>query len=91
MSTAFLRAALAAVLAGALSGADTPFAWKNVNIQGMGYVTGLVIHPKPPHDIYNPLGRRRRLPFRPRRTAVAAPLGPRGYGSARVRHGPRAV
>ncbi len=28
------------------------FAWKNVNIQGMGYVTGLVIHPLPPHDIY---------------------------------------
>ena len=33
--------------------AQTPtFAWKNVNIQGMGYVTGLVIHPLPPHDIY---------------------------------------
>src|ERR1017187_8554527 len=28
------------------------FAWKNVNIQGMGYVTGLVIHPLAPHDIY---------------------------------------
>lgn len=28
------------------------FAWKNVNIQGMGYVTGMVIHPLAPHDIY---------------------------------------
>lgn len=28
------------------------FTWKNVNIQGMGYVTGLVIHPLAPHDIY---------------------------------------
>lgn len=30
----------------------SPFAWKSVNIQGMGYVTGLVIHPLAPHDIY---------------------------------------
>ncbi len=29
-----------------------PFAWKNVNVQGMGYVTGLVIHPLAPHDVY---------------------------------------
>jgi photosystem II stability/assembly factor-like uncharacterized protein len=28
------------------------FAWKNVNIQGMGWVTGLVIQPRPPYDIY---------------------------------------
>jgi xyloglucan-specific exo-beta-1,4-glucanase len=48
-----LRASLAAAaLLGALAGADAPFAWKSVNIQGMGYVTGLVIHPKAPHDIY---------------------------------------
>ncbi len=53
MPTAFFRAALvAAALAGALSGADTPFVWKSVNIQGMGYATGLVIHPQAPHDIY---------------------------------------
>jgi len=33
--------------------AQTPtFAWKNVNIQGMGYVTGLVVHPLAPQDIY---------------------------------------
>src|ERR1019366_10030787 len=33
--------------------AQTPaFAWESVNLQGMGYVTGLVIHPLPPHDIY---------------------------------------
>lgn len=28
------------------------FMWRNVNIQGMGSVTGLVINPQPPHDIY---------------------------------------
>jgi|GEM_PF-1344362 len=28
------------------------FTWRSVNIQGMGYVTGIVIHPKPPYDIY---------------------------------------
>ncbi len=29
-----------------------PFTWKNVNIQGMGYVTGMVIHEKAPHHRY---------------------------------------
>ncbi len=29
-----------------------PFAWKNVNMQGMGYVTGMIAHPLPPHDLY---------------------------------------
>jgi hypothetical protein len=43
---------VAVALAGALAGADTPFAWKSVNIQGMGYVTGLAIHPLAPHDVY---------------------------------------
>jgi xyloglucan-specific exo-beta-1,4-glucanase len=28
------------------------FSWRNVNIQGMGYVTGLVISPKSPNDVY---------------------------------------
>jgi xyloglucan-specific exo-beta-1,4-glucanase len=28
------------------------FSWQNVNIQGMGYVTGLVISPKTPHEVY---------------------------------------
>jgi xyloglucan-specific exo-beta-1,4-glucanase len=28
------------------------FTWRNVNIQGMGYVTGLVIHPASPRDVY---------------------------------------
>jgi xyloglucan-specific exo-beta-1,4-glucanase len=28
------------------------FKWKNVNIQGMGYVTGLAIAPQSPHDVY---------------------------------------
>jgi xyloglucan-specific exo-beta-1,4-glucanase len=28
------------------------FDWKNVNIQGMGYVTGLTIAPLPPYDVY---------------------------------------
>jgi xyloglucan-specific exo-beta-1,4-glucanase len=28
------------------------FSWSSVNIQGMGYVTGLVIHPLAPNDIY---------------------------------------
>ena len=29
-----------------------PFAWRNVNIQGMGYVTGMVINPLPPYDLF---------------------------------------
>jgi xyloglucan-specific exo-beta-1,4-glucanase len=34
--------------------AQTPdtFMWKSVNIQGMGYVTGMVIHEKPPYTRY---------------------------------------
>ena len=28
------------------------FQWKNVNIQGMGYVTGLVVQPMAPFDVY---------------------------------------
>ena len=28
------------------------FSWQSVNTQGMGYVTGLVIHPLAPNDIY---------------------------------------
>ncbi|WP_017654030.1 sialidase family protein [Fortiea contorta] len=28
------------------------FNWRNVNIQGMGYVTGLTIAPLSPHDVY---------------------------------------
>jgi uncharacterized protein (TIGR03437 family) len=35
-----------------LSAQTSTFAWRNVNIQGMGYVTGMVIHPLAPHDIY---------------------------------------
>jgi len=45
---------LVAALAGLSASAapPAPFAWKNVNTQGMGYVTGLVVHPLPPNDIY---------------------------------------
>ncbi len=48
------RLAVATVLATALAAAaqPSPYAWKSVTIHGMGYVTGLVIHPLPPHDIY---------------------------------------
>ena len=28
------------------------FAWKNVNIQGMGYVTGIAVSPVSPNDVY---------------------------------------
>jgi hypothetical protein len=28
------------------------FQWRNVNIQGMGYVTGLVVQPAAPFDVY---------------------------------------
>jgi hypothetical protein len=28
------------------------FQWKNVNIQGMGYVTGIVVQPAAPFDVY---------------------------------------
>lgn len=44
--------AILATLSFAAQAQTSTFAWKNVNIQGMGYVTGLVIHPLPPHDIY---------------------------------------
>ena len=49
-----LVAGLVLLLASAstLIGADEPFVWRNVDIQGMGYVTGMVIHPRPPYDIY---------------------------------------
>lgn len=36
----------------AQSVASSLFNWKNVNIQGMGYVTGLVISPLSPYDVY---------------------------------------
>lgn len=32
--------------------AQQPFAWTSVNVQGMGYVTGMIAHPLPPHDLY---------------------------------------
>ncbi len=32
--------------------ANNLFTWRNVNIQGMGYVTGLVISPSSPYDVY---------------------------------------
>ncbi len=44
--------ALAVCLASAALVQGQMFAWKSVNIQGMGYVTGLVIHPLAPFDIY---------------------------------------
>ncbi len=31
---------------------EAGFSWASVNIQGMGYVTGLVIHPLSPYDVY---------------------------------------
>jgi xyloglucan-specific exo-beta-1,4-glucanase len=45
-------ARLALLLSSCLSAQTSTFAWKNVNIQGMGYVTGMVIHPLVPNDIY---------------------------------------
>ena len=37
------------------------FTWRNVNVQGMGYVTGLVVHPDttraPIHVVVVPLGK----------------------------------
>lgn len=44
--------ALVVCLASAAAVRGQTFAWKSVNIQGMGYVTGLVIHPLAPFDIY---------------------------------------
>ncbi|MDX2097613.1 MAG: hypothetical protein SFW36_07535, partial [Leptolyngbyaceae cyanobacterium bins.59] len=35
-----------------LKGSEAGFTWRSVNLQGMGYVTGIVIHPSPPHDVY---------------------------------------
>jgi uncharacterized protein (TIGR03437 family) len=44
--------AILATLSVAAQAQTSTFAWKSVDIQGMGYVTGLVIHPLAPHDIY---------------------------------------
>jgi len=71
--------AAAALLASTLRSAETPFAWRSVNIQGMGYVTGLVVHPKPPHDIYLPEGRRWSLPIRPWRAPLGCNLWKAGF------------
>jgi xyloglucan-specific exo-beta-1,4-glucanase len=38
--------------ASALAQSASPFKWSSVNTQGMGYVTGLVIHEKFPHQRY---------------------------------------
>ena len=32
--------------------AQTPFNWKNVNIQGMGYLSGITAHRRAPYDLY---------------------------------------
>ena len=47
----FIASAIFACLPGIAASPDA-FAWRSVNIQGMGYVTGLVIHPLPPYDVY---------------------------------------
>ena len=47
-----LRWLCALSIAWCAHGGQQPFAWKNVNIQGMGYVTGMIAHPLPPHDLY---------------------------------------
>src|ERR1035438_9848164 len=44
--------AILATISLAAQAQTSTFAWKSVNLQGMGYITGLVIHPLPPHDIY---------------------------------------
>src|ERR1019366_2170634 len=44
--------AILAALSFAAHAQTSTFAWKSVDIQGMGYVTGLMIHPLAPHDIY---------------------------------------
>src|SRR6202142_4012770 len=56
-SSSFSRRArlliLVACLApGARAGTVQLFQWKNVNVQGMGYVTGLVVQPSAPFDVY---------------------------------------
>ena len=45
---------LACLLAAASAGAQKTqiYQWKSVNIQGMGWVTGMVIQPMPPYDVY---------------------------------------
>ncbi|HTP86487.1 MAG TPA: sialidase family protein [Bryobacteraceae bacterium] len=48
----FRRGRLLFLLALCASASGATFAWQNVSIHGMGYVTGMVIHPLPPHDIY---------------------------------------
>jgi xyloglucan-specific exo-beta-1,4-glucanase len=35
-----------------LRGGMGGFTWRNVNLQGMGYITGMVIHPSAPYDAY---------------------------------------
>jgi uncharacterized protein (TIGR03437 family) len=45
-------ALLAWLLPAARSESVQLFQWKNVNIQGMGYVTGLVVQPAAPFDVY---------------------------------------
>ena len=43
---------LASLSSAARSESVQLFQWKNVNIQGMGYVTGLVVQPVAPFDVY---------------------------------------
>src|SRR5271165_1217681 len=40
------------VSAGLVTPGASGFSWESVNTQGMGYVTGLVVHPLAPNDIY---------------------------------------
>lgn len=40
------------VSAGLVTSGLNGFSWESVNTQGMGYVTGLVVHPLAPNDIY---------------------------------------
>jgi hypothetical protein len=40
------------VAVGLVTPGQSGFSWESVNTQGMGYVTGLVIHPLTPNDIY---------------------------------------
>ena len=49
-SGALFSVMIATAFASSAGGGE--FVWKSVNIQGMGYVTGMVIHPRSPYDIY---------------------------------------
>ena len=40
------------VSAGLITSGASGFSWESVNTEGMGYVTGLVVHPLAPNDIY---------------------------------------